>query len=78
MLEEFQQVTLTNKSVYVVYNVSRNRIHPRLKRQLQSTLRRLRQQLRLRHARRLKMCTICNVRHRHMQAMKGIKAKKKN
>jgi hypothetical protein len=46
MQEDFQQVTLiiTNKSAYAVYNVSRNRIRPRLKRQLQSILRRLRQQ----------------------------------
>jgi hypothetical protein len=72
-----QQVTLiiTNKSVYIAYKVSRNQIRPRLKRHLQSTLRRLRQQFRWRHARRLKTCTICNVRHRHIQAMNGTKAK---
>jgi len=82
MQEDFQQqVTLiiTNKSAYVVYNVSRNRIRPRLKRQLQSILQRLRQLLRLRHARRLKMCTICSVRHhRHIQAINVTKAKKNN
>jgi hypothetical protein len=81
MQEDFQQqVTLiiTNKCVCVVYNVSHNRIRPRLKRQPQRTLRRLRQQLRLRHARRLKMCRICNVRHRYIQAMNGKKTKKNN
>jgi len=79
MPEDFQQqVTLiiTNKPVYVVHNVSRNQIRPRLKRHHQSTLRRLRQQLRLRQARRLETCTICNVRRRHIQAMNGTMAKK--
>jgi len=81
MPEDFQQqVTLIikNKSVYVVYNVPRNQIRPWLKRHNQKTRRRMRQQLQLRHARRLKTCTICNVRHRHIQAMNGTMAKKIN
>jgi len=40
-----QQVTLiiTNKSVYVVYNVPRHQIRPRLKQHHKRTLRRMRQ-----------------------------------